>query len=303
MADLSVGLAAFTMEDPASGTAPRWDEIRRWALLSEETGFDTFWVADELVWENDDKGTVAGWWECVALLGALAEATSSIIVGSWVLSALHRNPGLTVKVAETLDEISGGRFLFGLGAGHAGRQGAIFGFPPDRTVSRYEEALAVIVPLLREGSVDYSGEYHSAERQENRPRGPRPNAIPLMLAGHGPRTIGLAVKDADIWSAYATTSSRPEAFAELMDLVYRTCEEQGRDPSSLGRSVGIGAVAPGREPGSFWPDPVSGSPDEIAASLLQFHEMGFTSVELCLDDDPAVAIPLFSDVLELVRDA
>lgn len=305
MADLSIGYALFTMENPKTGTAPRWEEIQRWALLAEQTGFDTVWIADELVWESEEAGTVAGWWECLSMLGAIAAATSTITVGSWVVSALHRNPGLAVKAAETLDEISGGRFLFGLGAGHAGRQGAMFGFPPDRTVSRYEEALQVVVPLLRDGESDFRGSYHSAERQPNRPRGPRPGGIPLMLAGHGPRTIGLSVKHADVWSAYATSSGQPSAFSEMMALVDQTCADQGRDPASLGRSVGIGIGAPGRSAGPFFAndDPPTGSAEELAATLLEFHAMGFTSVELLFDDDPDIALPLLAEVIDLVKKA
>ena len=107
------------------------------------------------------------------MVGAVAASTSTIGVGTWVLSALGRNPGLTVKIAETADEISNGRFLLGLGAGHAGDQGATFGYPVDKTVSRYEDALAIIVPALRGETVSSSGTYHQARDLEIRPRGPR----------------------------------------------------------------------------------------------------------------------------------
>ena len=105
------------------------------------------------------------------MLGAIAATTSRASVGSWVLSALHRNPGVTVKAVETLDEISGGRFIFGFGAGHAGRQGEAFGFPADVTVGRYAEALEVVMPLIREGRASFDGRHHRAVDLPNQPRG------------------------------------------------------------------------------------------------------------------------------------
>ena len=129
--------------------------------------------------------------------------------------------------------------------------------------------------------------------------------MPLMLAGHGPRTVGLAVKYGDIWSGYATASSQPEAFQDMIDLVDRTCEEQGRDPATLGRSIGVGVAAPGREIGAMWADsePLVGTAEQLAEKLLAFHAMGFTSVELCIDDDPAEALPRLGEVVALVKDA
>ena len=181
----------------------------------------------------------------------------------------------------------------------------MFGYPPDRAVGRYEDALEIVVPLLRDGHANHDGPYHSADRQPNRPRGPQGSEMPLMLAGHGPRTIGLAVKYGDIWSGYATSSSQPEAFQDMIDLVDRTCEEQGRDPSTLGRSMGVGVAAPGREIGPMWADssPIVGSSEEIAETLLAFHAMGFTSIELCIDDDPAEAIPALAEAVAIVKDA
>ena len=304
MADISIGFTAWAMEHPSSGAVPRWTDIRGWALLCEQHGFDTFWIPDELVWESEETGAEAGWWECVAVAGAAAAVTSTIAIGSWVLSALHRNPALTVKAAETLDEISAGRFVFGLGAGHAGRQGAMFGFPPDRTVSRYEDALAIVVPLLRKGSADHAGPYHRAERVPNRPRGPQGPSMPLMLAGHGPRNIGLAVRHADIWSAFATSSSQPDAFDDMLALVDRTCEEQGRDPASLGRSIGVGVVLPGHESFFFGDShPIGGTVEQIAETMLAYAERGVTSIELMVDGDAQEAIPVLAEAVAIVKAA
>jgi alkanesulfonate monooxygenase SsuD/methylene tetrahydromethanopterin reductase-like flavin-dependent oxidoreductase (luciferase family) len=279
---MEFGAVLPVLADPATGNTPSWENIREHAVAAEELGFDTVWVADELLWRVDSWPEPVGWWECVSILGAVAEATSTIKVGSWVLSALHRNPGLTAKVAATIDEVSGGRFVLGFGAGHSGAQGKEFGYPPDKTVSRYEEALEILVPLLREGKADLAGEYHAADGLEQIPPGPRPGGIPIMLGGHGPRNIGLAVKHADIWSAFATASSRPDAFVEMLAKVDQACEEAGRDPKSLARSIGV-VVEPTEsvtmEEVGFGVS-LNGTAAEIAESFNGFAEMGVNYLEL-----------------------
>jgi len=163
---IEIGLVLPMGESFVDGSTARWAEIRDLARRAEEIGFDTVWTADELLW-RPPEGATHGWWECVAMTGAVAAATSRVKVGTWVLSALHRNPGITAKAIETIDEISDGRFVLGLGSGHAGRQAHAFGLPEDHVFGRFEEAVQIIVPLLREGRADFGG---------NLPRGPRPGA-------------------------------------------------------------------------------------------------------------------------------
>ena len=130
MRSIELGIVLPLEEAWTDGSTPRWVEIRELATRAEAMGFDTVWIPDELLWLRDD-GPPRGWWEGVAMAGAVAASTSRIKVGTWILSALHRNPGITAKAVETLDEISGGRFVFGLGSGHAGRQAHAFGLPED----------------------------------------------------------------------------------------------------------------------------------------------------------------------------
>jgi alkanesulfonate monooxygenase SsuD/methylene tetrahydromethanopterin reductase-like flavin-dependent oxidoreductase (luciferase family) len=258
-------MTLLSMEDPTSGEAPRWRDLKRRAQLAESVGFDTVWVADELQWESEGWDGARNWWECVAMTGAIAATTERVEVGTWVLSGLHRNPGVTARAVESIDEISGGRFIFGLGSGHAGRQGEAFGFPSNYTVSRYEEALEIITELRDHGTSTFDGTYHKTKDQVMGPRSSGDRKIPLMLAGHGPRTMKLAVEKADIWSAYATKSSQPEAFAEMMIQLNDICELAGRDPASIGRSIGIAVAAPGAEPTGWLADAgtVQGSTDQI----------------------------------------
>jgi len=282
MSGLEFGLVLPMLEEPGSGEKPSWGRIKSMAQSAEALGFDTVWVADELLWRVPDWDGPRGWWECVSMAGAVAASTSTVGVGTWVLSALHRNPGLTVKVAETLDEISDGRFLFGFGAGHAGDQGATFGYPEDVTVSRYEEALSIVVPALRGDGVSFEGKYQASRNLEIRPRGPRGGRIPLMLGAHGPRTMRLAAAHADIWSAFATESSLPEWFEPMLESLNEACADVNRDTASLSRSVGV-FVEPGTEgaaEAAGFGVPISGSTDQIADTLNRFEQLGVDRVEL-----------------------
>ena len=123
-----------------------------------------------------------------------------------------------------------------------------------------------------------------------------------MLAGHGPRNIGLAVKHGDIWSAFATESSFPGAFSDMMDTVNQTCEDQGRDPATLGRSVGV-FVEPtdvhfGEDAGLGVP--LTGSPGEIAEQIRAFAEMGFTMLELIPLPDTDESAEALGEVLQIL---
>ena len=299
MRPLELGIVLPLLEDPATGQKRTWDETRAMALRAEEIGLDTVWVADELLWTAPDWSGPRGWWECVAMAGALAASTSRIDVGSWVLSALHRNPALTAKAAETLDEISGGRFILGFGSGHAGTQGEAFGYPIDHTIGRYEEALSVLVPLLREGRADFDGAFHHAKDLEHRPRGPRAGHIPLMLAGHGKRTIRLAAAHGDIWSCYATTSSLPDAFDAYLALLDDACAQAGRDPSTIGRSAGV-IVESTEDHSAEASDmgiPITGTPDEIAATIREFARRGFTRLEIVPWPQTMAALDALAPVL------
>src|SRR5947207_6137158 len=161
MRSVEIGLVLPMGDSFVDGRTVRWAEIRDLAIRAEEIGFDTVGTADELLWRAEG-GRTQGWWECVAMTGAVAAATSQVKVGTWVMSALHRNPGIIAKTAETLDEISGGRFVFGLGAGHVWpRQAHAFGLPEDRIFARFEEALQIIVPLIRNGYADFEGQFHA----------------------------------------------------------------------------------------------------------------------------------------------
>lgn len=301
MRTLEIGLVLPTGDLGDPPTTRRWDEIRTLALRAEEMGFDTVWSPDELLWRPADKPQ-RGFWDGVAMAGAISAVTSRIKVGSWVMAALHRNAGIIAKAVESVDEISHGRFVFGLGAGHAWPgQAHAFGLPEDHVYERFEEALQIIVPLLRGGHVDFEGRYHAAHDLDQLPRGPRPGQIPIMLAGHGPKGCLHAARLADIWSCYAGDTSDLADLQPKLDGLVAACAEVGRDLSTIGRSAGV-EVAPLAVRGA--PDApsgaIAGSAEEIADTFRGFRAAGFTSIEVLLAPLSIAALEAMPPVLELL---
>ena len=300
MRPLEIGLVLPIGEVLADGPAARWVEIRDLAVNAERLGFDTVWIPDELLWRRPD-GSPWGWWECVAMAGAVAAATSRVKVGTWILSALHRNPGITAKAVETLDEISGGRFVFGLGSGHSGRQGHSFGLPEDHVYSRFEEALQIIVPLLRQGRADFEGTFHAARDLEHRPVGPRRSGIPIMIGAKGPKMLRLAALHADIWSWYVEERSDLEEFGPLLAALEAACVEAGRDPATIGKSAGISVEPPSFAPSDHGPAiPVRGSAEEIADTFRAFAAAGYSNLELLVQPPTPAALEALAPVLALL---
>jgi alkanesulfonate monooxygenase SsuD/methylene tetrahydromethanopterin reductase-like flavin-dependent oxidoreductase (luciferase family) len=240
-----------------------------------------------------------GVWEGIAMAGAVAATTSRVKVGTWVMSALHRNAGITAKAAETLDEISGGRFVFGLGAGHEWPgQARTFGLPEDHIFARFEEALRVIVPLLRGGHADFEGTWHVARDLPQLPVGPRPGRIPLMIGGNGPKGQRHAAVHADTWSSWAEERSEVAEFAPRLASLDAICAEVGRDPATLGRSAGVD-VCP-LEPAGQRAGVIAGSAEEIADAFRTFREAGFTQLEILLTPGTMPALEALAPVLELL---
>jgi alkanesulfonate monooxygenase SsuD/methylene tetrahydromethanopterin reductase-like flavin-dependent oxidoreductase (luciferase family) len=279
---LGLGVVLPMWERPPAGAAASWSEIAAMALRAEELGADTVWLPDEILWRVPDWPGPVGWWDCLTMAGAVAATTSTVQVGTWVMSAVQHNPGIIVRAAESLDEISGGRFLLGLGAGHGGGATA-FGFPTTKTVSRYLEALEILVPLLRgDAPVTFEGEFHRTADAQVRPRGPRPGRVPLMLGGHSPRTMTAAATHADIWSAFATTSSLPDAFTSMTEQLDRTCARIDRDPATIDRSVGVfvepdaSGIAQALDLGV----PITGSIGQVIDTIAAFEAAGVTRVEI-----------------------
>lgn len=249
-----------------------WSELRDIAKEAEAVGFDSIWVGDHLLY-RDEHGS-RGPWEAWSLLAALGEATERVSIGPLVAATAFHNPAMLAKKAATVDEISGGRLILGIGAGWNRTEFDGFGFPYDRRASRFTEALHIVHTLLRTGRIDFEGEFHSLREMELVPPA-RPD-LPLMIGSEGPRVLAASLPLVDMWNGWhAWFENTPEGLAELVGRVDAISADVGRDPDEVEKTAAVMVAAPGGEgrraggrtdPGA----PISGTPDEVAEALLGF---------------------------------
>src|SRR5215208_3399163 len=159
---LKVGLILPDTEREMGGATARWTDLVQMARMAEDLGFDSIWNADHLIYRFPGK-EVQGPWESWSLLAALAAVTTRVEIGPLVACTSFRNPALLAKIADTVDEVSGGRLILGLGAGWHEPEYKAYGYPYDRRVSRFEEALQIIVPLLKGEQVTFHGQFYNAD--------------------------------------------------------------------------------------------------------------------------------------------
>jgi len=157
-------------------------------------------------------------WEAWTLLSALAAATSTLRLGPLVACAGFHPPALLAKMASTIDEVSGGRFVLGIGSGWNRREFDAFGIPYDRRVSRFEEAFAIISGLLRRERVSLDGTYHSADDVVLLPRPAR--RTPIMIGSNGKRMLSIALPHVQAWNTWCDDyDNEPEGLAKLIEAI------------------------------------------------------------------------------------
>ncbi len=283
----------------------RWPEIREMARTAEAAALDSLWVGDHLLFRDPITGS-RGPWEAWSLLAALGEATERVLIGPLVASTSFHSPAMIAKKASTVDEISGGRFVLGLGAGWNRAEYEAFGFAYDHRVARFEEAFEIITTLLREGSIDFSGRFYSVRETELLPRA-RPG-MPLMVGSNGPRMLRVAVPKIDMWNTWYTWfGNRPEGLAPLMAEVDAACRETGRAPSEVKRTAavylqferGSGRIAGSTERPEVVP--ISGPREAMAEALAGFSAAGIRHIQAVLDPIDARSIEELGEVVRLIR--
>ena len=281
-----------------------WREHLALAQAAEAAGFDSLWIADELLYEFDDAPPVA-WWECWTMLAAVGAATTQVEFGTFVTCTNYRNPALVAKMAATVDEISDGRLVLGLGAGWSERQFRTFGYPADHLLDRFEEALAIIRGLLRDGRVTCEGHYYQAQDAALLPAGPRPGGIPIMLGGGSGRMMRLAARYTEGWNAFLIGGDcSPDHVSSLLARLDEACATEGRDPATLERSAGV-MVAFSDDPYLVGPadwthGALRGTPAQLAEQLRVLAGIGLGHVQLGISPPTPGAVEEFGRVLELL---
>jgi probable F420-dependent oxidoreductase len=299
---MRVGVVMPIGEDDATRQTPSYAEIRAIARQAESAGFDSIWVYDHLLFRFPEQPT-AGIWEAWTLLAALAETTERVDLGTIVMCVPFRNPAVLAKMADTLDEISGGRLILGLGAGWHQPEFHAFGVPFDHKVDRFEEALQIIVPLLREGKADFSGTYYSAPNCELRPRGPRPGGPEILIGAFKPRMLKLTARYADSWNT--CWLGLPAKLPERRAALEAACAQAGRNPSTLAVTVGVSVqyAEPGKplEPTPDRDKVLFGSAEEVAAGLRAYAEQGVAHVICSLEPTTPQALAWLAEALYIYR--
>ncbi len=283
----------------------RWPAIRAMARTAEAVGFDALWVGDHLLYRGvGPRGDeTRGPWEAWTMLAALAAATERVAIGPLVACTAFHEPAMLAKMAATVDEVSGGRLVLGLGAGWNETEFAAFGLPFDRRIARFEEAFTIIRTLLRDGAIDFEGEFYRLRDCELVPR-PRPRGPELMVGSTGPRMLSITAPHVDAWNAwYADTGNSPAGARAASARVDEACRAVGRDPTEVRRTVavlvqlegGSGRLQGDRRSG---PVPLAGTADEIAAGIAAYAEAGIDEVQLVVDPITERSIASLGPVLE-----
>ncbi|MGB1654189.1 MAG: LLM class flavin-dependent oxidoreductase [Acidimicrobiales bacterium] len=277
------------------------------AQTAEAVGFNSLWVGDHLLY--DLPAGARGPWEAWTTLAAIAAVTEQIEIGPLVASTSFHAPPMLAKQAATVDAISQGRLILGLGAGWNRREYDAFGFAFDRRVSRFEEAFTIIRSLLRDGAIDFHGTYYDAERCVLHPRSPRPAGPPLMVGSIGPRMLGITLPHVEAWNVWwSDYGNTPEGFAAQKSVVDDIASSVGRDPATLDATCAVLVQLDGgggRQMGDYGAgeavEPITGSPAAIAEQLARFGDAGASHVQLVVDPITRSSIEWLGDVLPLVR--
>jgi len=265
---MKIGLIAGLEENGFGGKTPHYCDLQALALAAEQVGFDSFWLADHFIYRTPDEEV--GQWEVFTFLAGIAAATSRIAVGPLVACTSFREPALLAKMADSLDEISEGRFILGLGAGWHEPEYRAFGFPFDHRVDRFAESIEITATLLRDGRASVAGRYYAVTDCPLLPARADGGTVPILVGcGGGERMMALTARWADAWNG--AWYGRPGAkFHELRAKLHEACEAIGRDPSTVEITIGMimGEPAPR----------VPVNADAVAQALGEWHDAGVAHV-------------------------
>ncbi|WCB94321.1 F420-dependent glucose-6-phosphate dehydrogenase [Baekduia alba] len=279
----------------------RWPEVMAMARAAEECGFDSVWLGDHLLYRGDGRPE-RGPWEAWTTLSALAASTERLVLGPLVACAAFHPPGVIAKMAATIGDISGGRFVLGLGAGWNAPEFSAFGLPQDHRVSRFEDSFAIVRGLLRGERVTLDGTYWQADDAVLVPAPAAP--VPLMIGSNGPRMLSIALPHADAWNTwYDGYGNTAEGFASLNTRISEAAVAAGRVPAEITRSAcAFVLVDPSSDEREIKPEapPITGTPAQIAARLRELHDAGADEVVLVVSPITEASIRALGEAVAAV---
>lgn len=224
---------------------PTWAVIRERARLIESLGYDSLWMLDHFVNPFDIQ---TPWMEAWALLAAMAASTQQIRVGTLVTNIIYRNPALIAKQALTVDHISNGRLVLGMGAGSAADPShpmtGVPAWPNGERVSRFEETVTIVDRMLRNPETTYQGKYYQLQGAVMLPppvQRPRPA---ILIGAQGPRMVQIAARYADNWNTLGdlryTEGAILTTFKANRTRLMSHAASLGRDPERITCSMCVG---------------------------------------------------------------
>ncbi|MBX3051279.1 MAG: LLM class flavin-dependent oxidoreductase [Caldilineaceae bacterium] len=297
---------------PVDGSrGPDFVQQIRNTLDQVQTRFDSVWIDDHMMpwatWQSNDTPYL----ECMTTIAYFAAAYPSLTFGSSVLGQGYRNPGLMAKMAANLQLLTGGRFIFGIGAGWMVEEYEAYNWPfpkPSVRIAQMEEAIEIAKKMWREAPASYEGKYY---RIDNAYCEPRPDPIPPILIGGGGEQLTLRVvaKHADWWNIPGGTL---ENYVHKLDVLRGHCDAVGRDYDTIGKSwsaeavVVAGTEAEAQRIAAASPynrNTILGTPEQVAEQLRSFVEAGVSYLIVRLLDFPRTdGIELFAEeVMPLLK--
>ncbi len=280
----------------------RWPEYVSIATAVEAAGFDSIWVGDHLLYRGDARPE-RGPWEAWTLLAGLATVTRRVRLGPLVACLGFHPPAVLAKMAATVDEISGGRLVFGMGAGWNRPEFDAFGIAYDHRAGRFEEAFDVVRRMLGGERVTLAGRYHAVEDAVLLPAPAR--RPPLMVGSTGERVLKATLPHVDAWNTWFDLyGNTAEGFEAESAKVTRMAERVGRDPSQIERSACVLVVLDRQHPERPLDDrafpPLEGSADAIAAGLRDLAEAGADEAILVVSPMTEGSVATLADVVRIL---
>lgn len=265
-----------------------WVDVREVAHAVEDMGWDGLWYADHYMPNTADGATAPGdFHECFSVLSALAAVTTRMRLGSLVAPTTMNHPAIMANRAATIDRISGGRFVLGIGAGWQVNEHKAFGVdlmaPKDR-VDRFAEAIEIIASMLSADRTNFTGSHFTITDAPCEPK-PVQSPLPILVGTGSPRMLRLTARFAHEWNTWGT----PEGAAPVIDRLREACEKEGRDPSTIKKSVqALFFVTNDQATTDMLKSKVPadrsvvGTVGEIAEAFARYRDLGFD--EVCVPD-------------------
>lgn len=279
-----------------SQASKSWAQVLDDFTMAEALGFDHAWLVDHLI--DTDGAPEAGCLESWTLLAAIAARTERIRLGVLVTSNTFRNPALLLKQAVTVDHVSGGRLILGMGTGWNEDEHRRYGIdlpPPPERVDRFEEAVRLISLLMLQERTTFAGRYYRLDDAHLEPRPVQRPRIPILIAAHRPRMLRIAARYADQWDTFAaipgaSTDGVEAELAEQIAGLDSACREIGRDPAEIRRSTWVTAEA-------------LRSTDAYLDFVRRHHRLGFTDFSTVLPaaGDEAVLRSVATEIIPELR--